>query len=97
VVLFRKEDSRFYWYDFKLRGKRHRRSTKETNKRRALKIAALKLSQAMGGTGLLDRKPPSLQEFSIRLLSWVESATLAAKFGRAFTESSTIRHDYLLI
>jgi integrase len=44
-----------------------------------VKIAALKLSQAMGGTGLMDRKAPTLQEFSIRFLSWVESATLAVK------------------
>jgi len=29
VELFRKKDSRFCWYDFKLRGKRYRRSTKE--------------------------------------------------------------------
>ena len=79
VELFRKKDSRFYWYDFKLRGKRYRRSTKETNKKRAVKIAALKLSQAMGGTGLMDRKAPTVQEFSIRFLSWVESATLAGK------------------
>jgi hypothetical protein len=79
VEQFKKKDSRFYWYDFKLRGQRYRRSTKETNKKRAAKIAALRLSQAMGGTGPLDRKAPSLQEFSIRFLSWVESATLAAK------------------
>jgi integrase len=79
VELFRKKDSRFYWYDFKWRGKRYRRSTKEENKKRAFKIAALKLSQAMGGTGLFDRKAPSLQEFSIRFLSWAESATLAGK------------------
>jgi len=79
VELFRKKDSRFYWYDFRLPGKRYRRSTKETNKKRAGKIAALRLSQAMGGNGLLDRKAPSLQEFSTRFLSWVESATLAAK------------------
>src|SRR5712691_4331982 len=79
VELFRKKDSRFYWYDFKLRDKRYRSSTKETNKKRAGKIAALSLSQAMGGVGPLDRKAPSLQEFSIRFLSWVESATLAGK------------------
>jgi hypothetical protein len=79
VELFKKKDSRFYWYDFKWRGKRYRRSTKEENKKRAFKIAALKLSQAMGGTGLCDGKAPSLQEFSIRFLSWVESATLAGK------------------
>jgi hypothetical protein len=79
VELFKKKDSRFYWYDFKLRGRRYRSSTKETNRNRAAKIAALKLSQAMGGTGPLDRKAPSLQEFSIRFLSWVDSATLVGK------------------
>ena len=59
MELFRKKDSRFYWYDLKVRGKRYRRSTKETNKKRAEKIAAIKLSQAMGGTGLLDRRAPA--------------------------------------
>ena len=62
-----------------MRGKRYRRSTKETNKKRAGKIAALRLSQAMGGGGLLDRKAPRMQEFSIRFLIWVESAALADK------------------
>jgi hypothetical protein len=33
----------------------------------------------MGGIGPLDRKVPSLQGFSIRFLSWVESATLSGK------------------
>jgi len=79
VELFKKRDSRFYWYDFKLRGKRYRSSTKETNQKRAGKVAALRLSQAMGGTGPLDRKASSLQEFSTRFLSWVESATLAGQ------------------
>ena len=79
MELYKKRLSRYYWYDFKWRGKRYRSSTKETNKKRAVKIAALRLSQAMGGIGPLDRKAPSLQGFSIRFLSWVESATLAGK------------------
>jgi len=33
VELFRKKDLRFYWYDFKVCGKRYRRSTKETNQK----------------------------------------------------------------
>src|SRR5215472_10118459 len=33
VELYRKKDSRFYWYDFKVRGKRYRGSTKETSRR----------------------------------------------------------------
>src|ERR1700675_1638952 len=40
VELFKKRDSRFYCYDFKLRGKQHRSSTQETNKKRAEKVAA---------------------------------------------------------
>ena len=79
MELFRKKHSRFYWYDFKVRGQRYRRSTKETNKRRAEKIAAVKLSQAIGGTGLLDRRAPSLQDFPTGFLNWVESAALARK------------------
>ena len=79
MELFRKKDSRFYWYDFKVRGKRYRGSTKETNKKRARRIAALGFSQAIEGTGLLDRKVPSLQELSTRFLGWVESTALASK------------------
>ena len=59
MELFRKKDSRFYCYDFKVRGKRYRGSTKETNKKRVGRIAALRFSQAIEGTGLLDRKAPS--------------------------------------
>jgi hypothetical protein len=79
VKLFGKKDSRFYWYDTKVRGKRYRGSTEETNKKRAGRIAALRFSQAIAGTGLLHRKAPSLQELSTRFLHWVESAALAAK------------------
>jgi hypothetical protein len=79
VELFRKHDSRFYCYDFKVRGKRYRGSTKETNKKRAGRIGALRLSQALGGTGLLDRKAPSLLEFSTQFLGWVKTIALASK------------------
>jgi integrase len=39
----------------------------------------LRLSQALGSAGLLDRKAPSLHEFSIQFLRWVETTTLASK------------------
>ncbi len=76
MELFRKKDSRFYWYDFKVRGKRYRGSTKETNKKRAGRIAALRFSQALDGTGLLDRKAPSLQELATQFLGWVSDQQL---------------------
>src|SRR6201987_2462043 len=44
VKLFRKPNSKFYWYDFTVRGRRYRASTEETKSVRALKIASLKLA-----------------------------------------------------
>jgi hypothetical protein len=77
VELFKKKDSKFYWYDFKVRDRRYRGSTKETNRKRAEKIAALKLSQTIERRDPLDKKSPNLLEFSTRFLDWVESAALA--------------------
>jgi integrase len=76
VELLRKKDSQFYWYDFTVRGQRYRGSTKETNITRAGKIAALKLSQAIEGSDPLDRKAPTLLEFSSRFVEWVKGARL---------------------
>ena len=85
MELFRKKDSRFYWYDFKVRGKRYRGSTKETNKKRAGSVAALRFSQVTEGRGLLNPKAPTLQELSARFLGWVESAALARKTRKYYT------------
>ena len=76
MELFKKKDSRFWWFDFKVRGTRYRGSTKETNEKRAAKIAALKLSQALEGSDPLDRKAPTLLELSLEFLRWIESARL---------------------
>ena len=43
MKLFKKRKSKFYWYDFTVRGCRYRASTQETKSVRALKIASLKL------------------------------------------------------
>jgi len=64
VKLFRKNKSKYYWYDFTVRGECCRGSTKETNKARAQKAAALKLVAAIKGSDTLDRKPPTLRQYS---------------------------------
>lgn len=71
MKLFRKSKSNFWWYDFAVRGQRYRSSTKETNKTRAAKVAALKLAQAAEGNHPLPQKIPTLMEFSRRFLEWV--------------------------
>ena len=79
MKLFKKRNSQFYWFDFTVRGKRHRGSTEETNSARAAKVAGLKLAAAVEGTDPLDRRTPTLQKFSIRFLEWVTNAKLEQK------------------
>jgi integrase len=76
VKLFKKLNSQFYWYDFTVRGQRYRGSTQETKEARAGKIAGLKLVAALEGSDPLDRKAPTLREFSPRFLEWVKTARL---------------------
>jgi integrase len=76
VELLRKKNSKFYWYDFTVRGQRYRGSTKETNSTRAGTIAALKLSKAIEGADPLPRKAPGLLKFGSRFLEWVKNAPL---------------------
>jgi hypothetical protein len=47
VKLFKKAKSRFYWFDFTVRGRRYRGSTGETKAVRATKVASMKLVQAL--------------------------------------------------
>ena len=71
VKLFKKPKSKFYWYDFTVRGRRYRASTQETKSVRALQIASPKLASVMERTDPLPTKPAVLQEFADRFLDWV--------------------------
>jgi hypothetical protein len=76
--------SNYYWYDFTVRGERYRGSTKETNETRAQKAAALKLAATIKGSDPLDRKPPTLREYSKDFLQWVETGRLEADSRRYY-------------
>jgi len=84
VKLFRKNNSKYYWYDFTVRGVRYRGSTKEVNETRAQKAAALKLAAAIKGSDPLDRKPPTLREYSEDFLQWVATGRLEADSRRYY-------------
>jgi len=85
VELFRKEKSKYYWYDFTVRGERYRGSTKETNETRAQKVAALKLAAAIKGSDPLDRTPPTLMEYAKEdFLRWVETGRLESDTRRYY-------------
>ncbi len=76
--------SKYYWYDFTVRGERYRGSTKEANETRAQKAAALKLAAAIKGSDPLDKKPPTLREYSKDFLQWVETGRLEADSRRYY-------------
>jgi hypothetical protein len=84
VDVFKKPKSKFYWYDFTVRGERHRGSTKETNETRAQKTAAIKLATAIKGRDPFDRKPPALHEYSKDFLQWVSSGRLESDSRRYY-------------
>ena len=79
MKLFRKPKSKFYWYDFTVRGRRYRGSTQESKATRATKAASLRLAEVIEGTDLLPTKPSVLTEFSQRFFAWIDDARLEEK------------------
>src|ERR1035438_4410543 len=79
VKLFKKAKSKFYWYDFTVRGQRYRGSTNETKAARAAKVAGLKLAHVVENTDPLPQKAPVLLEFSRRFLDWLDKVRLEDK------------------
>lgn len=79
MKLFKKPKSKFYWYDFTVRGRRYRASTHETKSVRTLQIASLKLASVIERNDPLPTKPVVLHEFANRFLDWVNEARLEEK------------------
>ncbi len=76
MKIFSKHHSKYLWYDFTLRGRRYRGSTKETNRTRAEAIASIKLTAVLEETDPLARKAPLLRNFAVRFLDSVEHSNL---------------------
>ena len=104
VKLFKKPKSKFYWYDFTLRGRRYRASTQETKSARALQIASLKLASVLERTDPLRTKPVVLDELANRFLNWVNDARLEEKARKFYrngwrllksTSVATLRVDQI--
>src|ERR1700686_3227328 len=83
VKLFKKAKSKFYWYDFTVRGQRYRGSTNETKAARAAKVAGLKLAHVVENTDPLPQEAPVMLEFSRRFSpQWRRDfAKLGSKLG----------------
>jgi integrase len=79
VKLFKKRNSKFYWYDLTVRGRRYRGSTQQTKSVRALQVASLKLASVIENADPLRGKPAALGEFADRFIEWVNSGRLEEK------------------
>ncbi len=84
MKLFKKPKSKFYWYDFTVRGRRYRGSTQETKSVRALQAASLKLASEIENTDPLPTKPTVLGEFAYRFLVWVDGGRLEGKTRKSY-------------
>ena len=79
MKLFKKRNSKFYWYDLTVRGCRYRGSTQQTKSVRALQVASLKLASVIENADPLPGKAPALGEFADRFIEWVNSGRLEEK------------------
>ena len=79
VNIFKKANSRFYWFDFTVRGHRYRGSTGETKVVRATKVASMKLAQAVEHGDLFSTRSTLLIEFSERFLTWLDETRVEEK------------------
>ena len=84
MKLIKKPKSKFYWYDFTVRGRRYRASTQETRSVKALTIASLKLASIIENTDPLPSHTTSLGDFAERFLDWVDTARLEEMTGKSY-------------
>lgn len=75
MQVFKRPDSKFYWYKFSHRGKLYQKSTKLKNIRKAEEFAeAVRTSLVRGEAGIMDQTPaPSLQEFEPQFTEFIET------------------------
>ena len=86
MSLFQPRDSRYWWYSFYFEGKRYRNSTKQTKKTAAAVVEATLLARLREGEvhTVRRKKPPTLREFSMRFLEWVEESQRLSPNGKRY-------------
>ncbi len=98
MEICKKPGSCFYWYDFRVRGRRYRGSTKETSWKRAHDIAAIKYGDAVGGKKPKTDKLPTLRAAGKRFKEGLESARIKPNSRRYYLNGWRLlsEHEALL-
>ncbi|HET9100955.1 MAG TPA: site-specific integrase [Acidobacteriaceae bacterium] len=86
MSLFQLPDSRYWWYSFYFEGKRYCNSTKQTKRTAAAVVEATLLASLHEGRAntVQRKKPPTLREFSVRFLQWVENSQRLSPNGKRY-------------
>ncbi len=76
-MIFKRGD--IYYYEFELRGRRYKESTRQGNPRTARQMEAARRTQILKGeVGIHDKPPaPTFQDFSERFLDWIATEKAA--------------------
>jgi integrase len=86
-MIYKREKSRCWHYDFAVAGERYRGSTKEATKAAALQYeATLRAKIAEVGPSILPKKAPVLREFSPRFRTFIEQHNRLAPKSKAYYE-----------
>lgn len=93
MKLFKKLKSRFYWFDFTVRGQRYRGSTGETKAVTATKVASMKLALALEQGNPFPNKATVLAELSLRFLSWLDEARVEEKTRKYYRNGCRMLKD----
>lgn len=90
MALFKRNDSKFWWFHFEYNNKHHQKSTKTANKREAREIeAAYRTQLAKGEVGLeAKKKIPNFDEAMSDFLKWSESEHAKPNTHKRYVTSS---------
>lgn len=86
MAIFRRKDSKVYWYDFTVDGVRHRRSTDtaKLTEARAIEAAFIVKAKEQGSDAVRPVRAPILQHYALRFIEWVQSSRLEPNSKRYY-------------
>lgn len=86
MAIFRRKDSKVYWYDFTIDGTRHRGSTDTTRltKARTIEAALIVKAKEEGSDAVRPVRAPILRDYASRFMGWVQSSKLEPNSKRYY-------------
>jgi integrase len=86
LAIFRRKDSKVYWYDFTVDGIRHRGSANTTKltEARAIEAAFIVKAKEQGSDAVRPVRAPILRDYALRFIEWVQTSRLEPNSKRYY-------------